>query len=309
MNRPSDGAPYHLRLSVTDRCNLRCFYCMPPHGVPEVSHASLLTLEELALLADVIHEALGLSKIRITGGEPLVRKGVSALIPLLPPVPDIGLTTNGVLLCAMARELRAAGLSRVNVSLDSLSDSVLKRITRRELTLETVQEGIRCAIDAGLSPIKVNCVVLKGVNDSELGDMVEWGHRLGVHVRFIEHMPHSDGGVLPEIVLRDRIAALAGGEEPLGRNGTEETWVRPDGLRFGIIAPVSGHLCPTCRRVRLTAQGEFMPCLSGIGSVDLKPALRSGAPRKELGEVVLEATARKPERGFCQSLPMWRIGG
>lgn len=298
-----------MRLSVTDRCNLRCFYCMPPSGVPEVAHESLLTLEELARLAHAVHNALGLTKIRITGGEPLVRRGLPALIPLLPRVPDMALTTNGVLLCSMAGELKASGLDRVNVSLDSLDSGVLRRITRRDVTLEAIEAGIRCAMDAGLSPVKVNCVVLQGVNDYELGHMVLWGHRLGVHVRFIEHMPCVQEGAAQGSVLRDRIAELAGGGAPLGRQGTEETWVRPDGISYGIIAPVSGHLCPGCTRVRLTAQGVFMPCLSGVGSVDLKPRLRGGASLEELSKAVLEAAALKPGRGYCHSLPMWRIGG
>ncbi len=307
MSENVRGAPHHLRLSVTDRCNLRCFYCMPALGVPEVSHEDLLSLEELAHLTCVIHRALNLEKIRITGGEPLVRKGLSNLLPLLPDVPDIAMTTNGLLLCEHARELALAGLSRVNISLDSARDTVLTRIARREVTLGAIEAAVRCAHDAGLSPVKINCVALKGINDGEFGCLVEWGARMGVHVRFIEHMPHGDeeGGT----VLRDEIARLAGGGEPVGRQGTEETWVRPDGLRFGIIAPVSGHLCPTCGRVRLTAQGVFMPCLSGVGAVDLKPMVLSGATETELRSIILDAVAAKPERGNCHSLPMWRIGG
>jgi len=307
MSVTARGAPHHLRLSVTDRCNLRCFYCMPAQGVPVLSHDNLLSLEELARLTCVIHMALNLERIRITGGEPLVRKGLVNLLPLLPDVPDIAMTTNGLLLCEHARELAAAGLSRVNISLDSTRDSVLTRIARREVTLGAIEAAVRCAIEAGLSPVKINCVALRGINDCEFGDLVEWGSRMGVHVRFIEHMPHGDedGGT----ILRDEIAELAGGGEPVGRDGTEETWLRPDGLRFGIIAPVSGHLCSTCGRVRLTAQGVFMPCLSGVGAVDLKPLVMSGAPETELCSVVLDAVAAKPERGNCHSLPMWRIGG
>jgi cyclic pyranopterin phosphate synthase len=301
------GVPHHLRLSVTDRCNLRCFYCMPAQGVPEVSHDNLLSLEELAGLTCVIHRTLNLERIRITGGEPLVRKGLSNLLPLLPDVPDIAMTTNGLLLCEHAHELARAGLSRVNISLDSTKDSVLTRIARREVTLDAIEAAVRCAIGAGLTPVKINCVALRGINDGEFGDLVEWGARMGVHVRFIEHMPQ--GGEEGGTVLRDEIARLAGGGEPVGRSGTEETWVRPDGLRFGIIAPVSGHLCPTCGRVRLTAQGVFMPCLSGVGAVDLRPMVLSGATETELRGVILDAVAAKPERGNCHSLPMWRIGG
>ena len=307
MSAGARGAPRHLRLSVTDRCNLRCFYCMPAQGVPEVSHEDLLSLEELARLTCVIHSALNLEKIRITGGEPLVRKGLAGLLPLLPDVPDIAMTTNGLLLCEHAGELALAGLSRVNISLDSTMDAVLSRIARREVTLGAIEAAVRCAIEAGLSPVKINCVALRGINDGEFGALVEWGARMGVHVRFIEHMPLGDEG--GDTVLRDEIAWLAGGGEPVGRHGTEETWVRPDGLRFGIIAPVSGHLCPTCGRVRLTAQGVFMPCLSGAGAVDLRPLLMSGATETELRGVILDAVATKPERGNCHSLPMWRIGG
>lgn len=307
MSESCRGVPHHLRLSVTDRCNLRCVYCMPVHGVPEVSHDNLLSLEELARLTCVIHRALNLEKIRITGGEPLVRKGLLNLLPLLPDVPDIAMTTNGLLLCEHARELSLAGLSRVNISLDSTRDSVLTRIARREVTLIAIEAAVRCALEAGLSPVKVNCVALRGINDGEFGNLVEWGARMGVHVRFIEHMPLGDEG--GGTILRDEIARLAGGGEPVGRQGTEETWVRPDGLRFGIIAPVSGHLCPTCGRVRLTAQGVFMPCLSGVGAVDLKPLVLSGTTETELHSVILDAVAAKPECGNCHSLPMWQIGG
>ncbi len=293
---------------MTDRCNLRCFYCMPPSGVPEIAHQDLLSLEQLAFLTGVVDRALDLSRIRITGGEPLVRRGITSLVAMLPRVPDMAMTTNGLLLCEFAAELAKAGLSRVNVSLDSLDDSVLSRITRRDVTVGVVENGIRCAFSAGLNPVKVNCVVLRGVNDGELGRIVEWGEGMGVHVRFIEHMPHSRDGYR-ETVLRDEIAALAGGGKPEGRHDTEETWVRADGLRFGIIAPVSGHLCPTCGRVRLTADGVFMPCLTGVGSVDLKPALLGGASEEELRGMILEASVKKPGQGSCHSLPMWRIGG
>lgn len=307
MMADSRGLPHNLRLSVTDRCNLRCIYCMPQEGVPEVAHSELLSLEELARLAHAVHGVLKLGKIRITGGEPLARKGLPNLLPLLPRVPDLAMTTNGLLLCEHARELAMAGLSRVNISLDSTRDSVLTRIARRKVALCDIEAAVRCATDAGLTPVKVNCVALGGVNDAEFSDLVEWGAGMGVHVRFIEHMPH--GTLQAKTVLRDEIARLAGGVAPVGRNGTEETWERSDGLRFGIIAPVSGHLCSTCDRVRLTAQGVFMPCLTGAGSVDLRPLLRAGLSETVIGGVVLDAVAAKPERGNCHSLPMWRIGG
>jgi len=309
VSEPNRPPPVHLRLSVTDRCNLRCFYCMPSRGVPEVPHHRLLSLEELGFLAGVIHRALNLEKIRITGGEPLVRRGVAALLPMLPGVPDLAMTTNGVLLCEMAAELARAGLSRVNISLDSLDDSVLRRITRRDVTLSMVENAVKSALHNGLAPVKINCVALRGVNDGELGRIAEWGAGLGAHVRFIEHMPRAVPKAGGETVLRDEIAALAGGGKPLGREGTEETWMRSDGVRFGIIAPVSGHLCRTCRRVRLTAQGMFLPCLSGVGAEDLKTPLHEGASLEELARLVVSATERKHERGFCHSLPMWRIGG
>lgn len=282
---------------------------MPPGGVPEVAHGDLLTLEQTARLVWTIHGVLGLRKVRITGGEPLVRKGVAGLISILPRDPEIAMTTNGMLLCERVEELAVNGLSRVNVSLDSLRDDVLRMITRREASLEAVERGIRCAQRAGLAPVKVNCVVLRGINDGELARMVEWGARMGVHVRFIEHMPLAEGDPVRETVFRDEIAELAGGGFPEGVSGTEETWTRGDGLSFGVISPVSGNLCRECRRVRLTAQGVFMPCLSGVGKVDLKPLVLSGAGREEIERAVTEAVNRKPERGDCRSLPMWSIGG
>jgi cyclic pyranopterin phosphate synthase len=282
---------------------------MPPGGVPEVGHGDLLTLELTARLVRTIHRVLGLSKIRITGGEPLVRKGVAGLISILPRGPEVSMTTNGLLLCESAAELAVNGLSRVNVSLDSLRDDVLRMITRRDASLEAVERGIRCARNAGLAPVKVNCVVLRGVNDGELSRMVEWGAGMGVRVRFIEHMPLADGDPVRETVFREEIADLAGGGNPTGTSGTEETWTRSDGLSFGVISPVSGNLCRDCGRVRLTAQGVFMPCLSGVGKVDLKPLVLSGAPEAEIEGAVTRAVSRKPQRGDCRSLPMWSIGG
>lgn len=309
MDEGRPGLPGCLRLSVTDRCNLRCFYCMAPRGVSRISRRRILSLEELAFLTGVVHRALDLRKIRVTGGEPLVRRGLVSLISMLPRVPDLALTTNGVLLPEMAGDLAGTGVSRVNISLDSLDDRVLEGITRRKVTLSMMEAAVRSSHDSGLAPVRINCVVLRGVNHLELGRMVEWGNGVGAHVRFIEYMPRPGFPGPGATVLRDEIAALAGGGEPLGRRGTEETWKRRDGLHYGIIAPVSGHLCGTCDRVRLTARGMFMPCLSGTGGVDLKAPMESGASGEDLEKLVTWALEGKPERGLCHTLPMWRIGG
>lgn len=305
----------YLRLSVTDRCNLRCVYCMPSEGVSLVPRDRVLSVEETVRLTDIVTSALGITKVRITGGEPLVRRGVTDIIRGISSlgVPELVLTTNGVLLEAMAEELAGAGIQRVNVSLDSLRDSRLRRIAGRDLELARVEAGIAAAAGSGMSPVKVNCVVMRGWNDDEIPDFLRWGERMGLTVRFIEHMPsRMQGGVL---VSRDGILERAGALGEVERlesdGGTAGRYlVRPAGIVFGIIAPLSDSMCRTCSRVRLSAEGTLYPCLSVDTGTPLRELLRSGSEEKTIGDAARRAVFQKPvSHGGCFQTKMWKVGG
>ncbi len=296
----------YLRVSVTDRCNLRCIYCMPESGIPQINHSSILRLEEIQQLIELIHEAVNLRKIRITGGEPLVRRGLTSLIKGISPLAETVLTTNGILLPEQAGDLADAGLSRVNISIDSLKNDVIRKVTRRDVTLEMVEKAIRAAKKNNLNPVKVNCVVLEGVNLNELADMVLWAEKMGVTIRFIEHMPMTDSlcGYVPREVILQKIPA-----EFIKTEGTADMFVTPSGIKFGIIAPVAGGMCVNCTRLRLTAEGELLPCLAGGDSLNLRDKLRSGSSSTEMINAIQNLVAKKPHHGACGGVSMWRIGG
>ncbi|MFC4600464.1 GTP 3',8-cyclase MoaA [Cohnella hongkongensis] len=293
----------YLRISVTDRCNLRCLYCMPEEGMTFMEQDRLLSYSQIVEVAAAAVR-LGIRKFRITGGEPLVRPGLDELIgglSALPGVEDISLTTNGLLLKNQARKLQAAGLKRVNISLDTMDDARFRFIARRG-ELRKVWEGIEAAAEAGLGPIKLNCVLLKGVNEDEIGRFLELSQTRPVHVRFIEYMPigHDDAGwrshYLPlERVLEevDRLGfALKKEEGPQG-SGPSENWRIEGGAgTFGLIHPVSDHFCKSCNRLRLTADGHLKPCLYWMDELNVKPALGSPAALEKL---FLKAMDRKPE--------------
>ncbi len=297
----------YLRVSVTDRCNLRCIYCMPEAGVPCMPHSDILRLEEIHRLALLIHSVLGLRKIRVTGGEPLVRRGVVQLVSNLSSICETTLTTNGVLLPAFASDLAAAGLSRVNISLDSLRDDVIQRVTRRNVSLDTVENAIEAAKSAGLTPVKVNCVVLEGINTGEIKDMIRWAAAKGVVLRFIEHMPME--GSVCGYFSGERILREAGPVRYLLTRGTAAMYETPEGLSFGIIAPVGTDMCSACTRLRLTADGELLSCLAGGEALDLKSLLRAGVSDEVMGRKIEELVLGKPRRGQCGGVRMWRIGG
>lgn len=303
-----------LRLSVTDRCNLRCIYCMAEEGVSLVEHSGILSVEETIDLTRLVISEVGISRIRITGGEPLVRKGLPAIVRGIASLgpEDLSLTTNGVLLAGQAAALADAGLQRVNVSLDSLREERLLAITRRSVPPGVIQEGIDAALSAGLSPLKVNCVVLRDLNDDELPSFLLWGRSMGVTVRFIEHMPTrlSRESFVPAGEMLERIAEL-GSVRRIEQDGGAATLyeVEGTGIRFGIIAPISQPMCPRCRRIRLTADGTLIPCLASIGGVGLLEAFRSGA-FGDVRNLIREAVRTKPDsHGGCAGVSMWRIGG
>ncbi len=313
----------YLRVSVTDRCNLRCIYCMPPEGIAQMAHSDILRYEEILAVVRVAAE-MGINRIRLSGGEPLARAGLADLVRMLSGVKDVedlSLTTNGVLLKGQAAALRGAGLMRVNVSLDSLQREKYQRITGQD-RLSDVLDGIREAERVGLAPIKVNVVAMRGVNDDELVDFARLT-RDGWNVRFIELMPMlGKGGGQPEFLpakeMWDIISSI-GPLEPcqsLPGNGPA-SYYRLPGARgtVGFITPVSDHFCFKCNRLRLTADGKLLPCLLAGEEIDLQSALRRGAPPEEIRRVLLEAVASKPEghrvgQGeIGQKRPMTQVGG
>jgi cyclic pyranopterin phosphate synthase len=291
----------YLRISVTDRCNLRCAYCMPPEGIPQIPRAEILSYEDIRTVARAAAE-LGFKRIRITGGEPLVRAELPKLIKMLSQiegVQELFLTTNGTLLRRYALELKQAGLSRVNVSLDTLKADRFQQITRRG-KLKDVLDGISAARGAGLEPIKINMVVMRGINDDEILDFARMTCSEGWHVRFIELMPFK-GTVefVPSPELRQHISSL-GRLEPCASvtgNGPAK-YYRLAGARgtVGFISPLTElSFCSRCNRLRLTPDGRLRPCLLGECEIDLKTTLRNNASVEELKGLIMKAIASKPE--------------
>ena len=294
----------YLRISVTDRCNLRCIYCMPPEGVPQMSHSEVLSYEEIRAVVRAAAE-LGISKIRLTGGEPLVRADFPELIKMLSQirgVTELSLTTNGTLLKDYALELKQAGLSRINVSLDTLKPDTFRYITRLG-RLKDVLEGISAAKKAGFDPVKINTVVMRGINDDEVLDFVTMTCEEGWHVRFIELMPFKDiAEFVPSSELRQRIASLGRlepGPDSIGTTGNGPAlYYRLPGARgtIAFISPLTEvSFCSRCNRMRLTPDGKLRPCLLAEDEIDLKMPLRNNASIEELKRLILEAVASKPE--------------
>lgn len=283
----------YLRVSVTDRCNFRCVYCMPPEGVQHQPHDSIMRYEEIAAVVRAAAEA-GINKVRLTGGEPLVRAGLPNLIRLISAIPgidDISLTTNGFLLSRMAEELKDAGLTRINVSLDTLNPEKFKRITRGG-SFETVWQGLEAAERCGINPIKINAVAMRGVNDDELVDLARLSVERGWHVRYIELMPVKNqkpwGEGFPEPAsMYLSIPEIKTALEPLGlipipghsnEGPANEFYLEGGEGRIGFISPLSNHFCQQCNRLRMTADGHFRPCLLQDIEVPFLDALRAGEP-------------------------------
>ncbi len=296
----------YLRISVTDRCNLRCVYCMPEAGLPSIPKGGVLSFEEIVRVVEA-GASVGLRSVRLTGGEPLVRSDLPKLVAMLAAIrgiDDIALSTNGILLADKMEELVAAGLRRVNVSLDTLREDRFAAIARRP-GLTRVLRGIDAAIDAGFEPVKLNCVVMRGRNDDELGDFAALTRERAVFVRFIELMPVEQN-------LELQRAAYVSCEEMLARVGIIEELVPVDGpggngpARYfafpgargaiGVISPLSHDYCGTCNRVRLSADGRLRLCLFGDYEIDLRTPLRAGASPDELVELFRGGMLIKPER-------------
>jgi GTP 3',8-cyclase len=292
----------YLRISVTDRCNLRCIYCMPSSGVPLLPHSQILSYEEIRAVVRATAE-VGISKIRLTGGEPLVRARLPELVGMLSRVPgieEVSLTTNGILLRKHARELKKAGLTRVNISLDTLKPARFRDITRRG-ELSTVLDGIEAAKEAGLHPVKINMVVIRGVNDDEVLDFARMTVDREWHVRFIERMPfNGQADFVPTAELQERIGLLGKLEPrvPPRGNGPAAYYRLPGATgTIGFITPLSEpSFCSRCNRLRLSADGRLRPCLMSEDEIDLRTPLRNNAQLPELKRLILQAVASKPER-------------
>jgi cyclic pyranopterin phosphate synthase len=292
----------YLRVSVTDRCNLRCLYCMPPEGVAQIPHSEIISYEEIRTVAQAAAE-LGIDKIRLTGGEPLVRAELPELIKMLSQIEgirELSLTTNGTLLKKYALELKQAGLSRVNVSLDTLKTDRFQYITRLG-RLKDVLEGIEAAEEAGFKPVKINTVVMRGINDDEILDFARMTCDTGWHVRFIELMPFKGvAEFVPSVELRQHISLLGELEPCASMTGNGPArYYRLAGAKgtIGFISPLSElSFCSRCNRIRLTPDGKLRPCLLGEDEIDLRMSLRNNASVEELKRLMLQAVASKRER-------------
>lgn len=298
----------YLRISVVDRCNLRCLYCMPAHGAGFESWSELLSYEEIVLLTRCFAE-LGIRKVRITGGEPLVRPNIAELIFRIREIPEIcelALSTNGVFLKAQARKLKAAGLDRVNISLDTLDRRRFQEIARMD-RLHDVLEGIDEALHAGLNPVKLNTVLMKGINHDEILDLVQFAVRKSIEIRFIELMPTNG---LVQLESKERFfsceEAKAKIEEEFSllpfdtyfSSPAQVFQIKGTAARVGFISPLSCIFCARCNRLRLKANGALKTCLHGKEDLDLKKLLRQGIPPEEIKKRIEEVVYVRPEQHF-----------
>lgn len=293
----------YLRISITDRCNLRCLYCGPREDFPRLAHEEILRYEEILRLVH-IGVGLGISKVRVTGGEPLIRKGVYAFLKELNSIEnltDVSLTTNGVFLKDNIYSIKDAGIKRINISLDSLDRGKYEKITGLD-AFRQVWQGIHMALKAGFSPIKINVVALRGINDNELVDFARLSIHYPFHIRFIEHMPFGaiaepSGQYLLTPEIRSTIEVL-GKLRPVDKGvndgPAERLKFRDAPGEIGFIRPLSRHFCGTCNRLRLTANGQLRSCLLSDRQEDLRTPLRNGRPDNELAEIFLRAVEHKP---------------
>lgn len=289
-----------LRISVTDRCNFRCQYCMPAEGMQWLDRSDLLTFEEIERIASVLVDRFGVKSVRLTGGEPTVRARLPVLVGKLAKLGvDLSMTTNGATLAMFADDLRSAGLQRLNISLDTLDQARFLELTRRD-DLAKVLQGIDAAVAAGFSPVKVNAVLMRGINHDEVLPFLRMGREKGVVVRFIEFMPLDAQGEWSEdsVVPYDEILQTAAEEfdfEPISRGSSPaERFAYTDGGgEFGIIASVTEPFCESCDRIRLTADGQVRNCLFALDHVDLRDVLRSGGSDDDIAAAVAGEVDRK----------------
>ena len=316
----------YLRVSVTDRCNLRCSYCMPEEGIPNTPHSSIMRFEEIELLIRAAI-SIGFTKVRLTGGEPLVRKGICDLVRIISKIEglgDLSLTTNGTLLSDNAKELKQAGLYRVNISLDTLRPDRFYEITRRDL-FHKVLEGIDAALEARLDPVKINAVLIRGTNDDEVDDFVELTRKKPISVRFIEFMPISQMSewtrkkVIPSSDLKSEIEKkyeLIPTSDNKGAGPSDDYRVKGFSGSIGFITPVTEGFCERCNRIRVTSNGRVRSCLFSDEEHDILPLLRNGKDFDEIADFIKKSIGKKPmchdidgvQFRSCQS-SMSKIGG
>ncbi len=307
------GTVDYLRISITDRCNLRCLYCMPREGVEMLSHEEVLSYEEFLLFVQAAH-TVGFNRIRITGGEPLVRRGLTGFIEKIAgidPGMRISLTTNGLLLAQYAPELKRAGLSRVNISIDTLDPDRYREITRVGEVKDALS-GLHAAIEEGLTPVKVNVVTLRGINDdpTALGRL---SMELPVHVRFIEYMPYfGDPGKwhVPSSETRERLERIGDLREvPAPEGWGPATYFRYDGApgTIGFISPVSCSFCSACNRLRISSNGIVRTCLFERDGFDVRSEIRAGADVERVAAIIREQLDRKRREGDYKPSPGERI--
>ncbi|MBI4241782.1 MAG: GTP 3',8-cyclase MoaA [Candidatus Rokubacteria bacterium] len=305
----------NLRISVTDRCNLRCQYCMPEEEYVWLPRGDILHFEEVSALVDVFAE-LGVEKVRLTGGEPLLRRGLPSLVRMLagkPPIRDLAMTTNGVLLAEHAQALYEAGLHRVTVSLDTLRPARFRALTRRD-SHQRVLDGIEATVRAGFKGLKLDTVVMRGINDDELVDLIEYGKRVGAEVRFIEYMDVGGATLwsMDKVVSRteivERLAEHYGPVTPVVEESSApaDRFVLPDGTIFGIISSTTAPFCRSCDRSRLTADGMWYLCLYARAGTDLRGPLRRGASREEFRSLIIPRWQARTDRGAEERLGLDR---
>ena len=282
-------------MSVTDLCNLRCIYCMPEDGVQKRSHEDILSIEEIA---EIVRAAAvcGITKVRVTGGEPLVRNGIIDIcgrISKVPGIHELCMTTNGILLPKYAGELKAAGVKRLNISLDSVDPDTYRRITRTG-TLESALDGVRTALETGFDAVKINAVLIGGVNDGEILSLLDLTRRYNVNVRFIEVMPIGECADWAEsrFISASHVLELAPNLLDIGIDGVAKQYKLPDGIgTVGLISPISSHFCPTCNRIRVAADGKLKPCLHSAEEINLR-----GLSGAELEDAIRSAISMKPRK-------------
>jgi GTP 3',8-cyclase len=316
----------YLRISVTDRCNFRCSYCIPPEGVKLLEAPEILSYEELLRVLTILGQH-GVNKIRLTGGEPLVRKGIVDFIReirSIGTIKDLAMTTNGSLLGDMAHQLKEAGLDRVNISIDTLDPERFACITGRGILDDTIR-GIQSAIDAGLSPVKLNVVLTEALSEEDVLYFVDQVYKYPIAVRFIEYMPVGRGVVRPgpsiatikSMICKTGFVSLESAANTKG-NGPAKYYRLPRARGvFGFITPMSDHFCYSCNRIRLTADGKIKPCLLANHELDIKAVLRSGGGDRAIYELFLKAVHAKPVRhrlddtreGADLTRGMFQVGG
>lgn len=302
-----------LRISVTDRCNLRCTYCMPEKGIVPKNPDEILSFEEIKKIVQIV-VTLGIIRVKITGGEPLARKGIAHLIEMLTGVEgisDISMTTNGISLTRFTRDLKEAGLNRINISLDSLNKAKFTSITRGG-DIKNVWQGIEDALDAGLNPVKINVVLMKGINDDEICDFARLTYSMPLHVRFIEFMPMLNGLLwdkdkfMPNDEVKERCRALGEllPEDDIPGSGPAVYYRLKNGIgTIGFISPLSNSFCANCNRLRLTSDGILRLCLHHEDGLNLKDMVRNGCRDNEINNAIKVAVNTKPKgHNLCSGI-------